>query len=718
MGRTIKWFLIAIAGILALLIVLFVAVILLVDPNAYRDEIERAVAMQTGRELAIEGDLELTFFPWIGLQANKVQLADAPGFGDAPFFQAKSMELAVKVLPLLQGNLVLDTITLEQPRIHLIRTAQGTGNWETLGAGQGAMGKPSASAEPAPPRASGEEQTAVSPMLRHATLEGFVINEARVVWEDRQAGVTVVVDPFNLTLENVSLGSKVPIQANWQVTLAEGPTITASLAAVATVAPDLSTATVTDIALQAKAAGEAIPGGEQTVQLSGRVEANLDKGVYRLSELVLEALGVTARAKAQARLVDAGVTAQGSLSVPQFNPRNVFEQLAMQPPQTHNPEVLQALSLEAQFRYGAGGTINVAPLQVRLDDSTLAGTLAIRDFVGPNAAFNLTLDQINVDHYLPPQSEAAQQPAAPPTPAGGEGKLPHEPLRSLTLDGQLHIGKLTVAGAQLTDADITVTANAGHIRIHPLTASLYGGRYEGDIRLDASGDVLAVSLNERLAGIQAQPLLRAVTGFDKLLGSGNFSIDATTKGVAPKDFLKALTGQATFAFNDGMVKGINVAQTIRSALARFKGKPVPKTDAPLQTDYGKLGGTVHFDGGMVRNDDLSVQTPLLRIGGEGKANLIERTLNYDLTVNLVGTLKGQGGAEIDALRNVPIPLHVGGALSEPDISVDIASAFKAIAGERIAEEKAELKQKIEEKKQDVQQKIQEKIDEKLKGLFN
>ncbi|MDN5870707.1 MAG: AsmA family protein [Nitrococcus sp.] len=716
MGRIIKWLLITLAGILALCIVFLVAVIVLVDPNAYRDEIARAVATQTGRELVIEGDLELTFFPWIGLQANGVQLADAPGFGTAPFFQAKSMELAVKVLPLLQGNLVLDTITLAQPRIHLIRNAQGTGNWETLGAG--AMAEPGASAEPAPPKDFDKEQTAVPPLLRHATLEGFVINEARLVWEDREAGTTVVVDPFNLTLENVSLGSEIPVQADWQVTLAEGPTITASLAAIATVAPDLSTATITDLALQAKVSGEGIPGDEQAAQLTGRVEANLDKGVYRLSELVLQAAGVTARAKAQARLGDAGVTAQGSLSVPQFNPQDVFEQLAIEAPRTRNPDVLQALSLEARFRYGADGTINVEPLQVMLDDSVLAGTLAIRDFAGPNAAFDLTLDQINIDHYLPAQSEPAQQPSAPTTSAGAETEPPLEPLRSLTLDGQLHIGKLTVAGARLTDADITVTANAGHIRIHPLTASLYGGRYQGDIRIDATGDVVTLSLNERLTGIEAQPLLSAVAGFDKLLGSGSFSIDATTKGGAPKDFLKALTGQATFVFKDGMVKGINVAQTIRTALARFKGKPVPKTDAPLQTDYGKLGGTLHFDGGVVRNDDLSVQTPLLRIGGDGKANLIERTLDYDLTVNLVGTLKGQGGAEIEALRNVPIPLHLGGAFADPDISVDIASAFRAIAGERIAEEKAELRQKLEEKKQDVQQKIQQRIGEKLKGLFN
>src|SRR5690606_27850105 len=82
MARVLKWILIAAAALVVLLIAAVVAVVVLVDPNDYKDQIAQAVEQQTGRTLTIEGDLDLTFFPWLGLKLGRAQLSDAPGFGD------------------------------------------------------------------------------------------------------------------------------------------------------------------------------------------------------------------------------------------------------------------------------------------------------------------------------------------------------------------------------------------------------------------------------------------------------------------------------------------------------------------------------------------------------------------------------------------------------------------------------------------------------------
>ncbi|MCK4894600.1 MAG: AsmA family protein, partial [Calditrichia bacterium] len=70
-----------ISAVFVLLIMLVVALTIFIDPNDYKDEIAVLVKEQTGRTLSIEGDLELSFFPWIGVEIGKVQLANAPGFG-------------------------------------------------------------------------------------------------------------------------------------------------------------------------------------------------------------------------------------------------------------------------------------------------------------------------------------------------------------------------------------------------------------------------------------------------------------------------------------------------------------------------------------------------------------------------------------------------------------------------------------------------------------
>ena len=67
MKKLMKIIGIIIALIVALFIAAIVALTLFFDPNDYRDDIARYVKEQTGRELNIEGDLSLSYFPWIGI---------------------------------------------------------------------------------------------------------------------------------------------------------------------------------------------------------------------------------------------------------------------------------------------------------------------------------------------------------------------------------------------------------------------------------------------------------------------------------------------------------------------------------------------------------------------------------------------------------------------------------------------------------------------------
>ena len=94
MGKVLK-----ILAILVVVLVLVVAggaaaIVMLVDPNDYRGEIETAVRDNTGRELTLGGEIGLSVFPWLGLTLNDARLSNAPGFGDKPF-----ASLGVEILP-------------------------------------------------------------------------------------------------------------------------------------------------------------------------------------------------------------------------------------------------------------------------------------------------------------------------------------------------------------------------------------------------------------------------------------------------------------------------------------------------------------------------------------------------------------------------------------------------------------------------------------------
>ena len=77
------------AGVVIVLVVLFVVAAVLFsrffDPNAFKGQIAAAVKESTGRELVIPGQIELSYFPWLGFEVGEVRLGNPPGFGDGPF---------------------------------------------------------------------------------------------------------------------------------------------------------------------------------------------------------------------------------------------------------------------------------------------------------------------------------------------------------------------------------------------------------------------------------------------------------------------------------------------------------------------------------------------------------------------------------------------------------------------------------------------------------
>ena len=111
MGRPLKILGIILGAVVALFVLVGVAVSLLFDPNDYKDQIAAAVEERTGRTLTLEGDLELSVFPWLKIGVGPAALSNAPGFGDASFARIEGAALSLQVLPLLTGKVAIGEAT-------------------------------------------------------------------------------------------------------------------------------------------------------------------------------------------------------------------------------------------------------------------------------------------------------------------------------------------------------------------------------------------------------------------------------------------------------------------------------------------------------------------------------------------------------------------------------------------------------------------------------
>lgn len=102
----------------------------LFNPNDYKEDIRQLVREQAGLELSIRGDIGWSLFPWLGLELNDTTLASIQT-PEQPFAELKKLGLAVQVMPLLQQQIRMSDINLDGLDLNLIRTADGTSNWES-----------------------------------------------------------------------------------------------------------------------------------------------------------------------------------------------------------------------------------------------------------------------------------------------------------------------------------------------------------------------------------------------------------------------------------------------------------------------------------------------------------------------------------------------------------------------------------------------------------
>src|SRR5258705_1704138 len=123
-------------ALLALVVVGVVALLLFVDPNRYRGDIEQVAKEHTARVLVIHGKLQLKIFPWLALSVHDVQLSNPPGFGSQPFMAVQNASIGVKLLPLLGKRLEVSRIALDGVNLSLVSRGDEN-NWKDLSESKG-----------------------------------------------------------------------------------------------------------------------------------------------------------------------------------------------------------------------------------------------------------------------------------------------------------------------------------------------------------------------------------------------------------------------------------------------------------------------------------------------------------------------------------------------------------------------------------------------------
>lgn len=613
-------------GIVAALLVLVIAagivITLVIDPNDYKDEIIQAVKTRTGRDLKIGGDIKLSLFPWLGVELKALELSNAPGFGAEPLARVQAAGIKAKLLPLFRKKLEVDKILLNGLVLHLAKNRAGHGNWEGL---------------TGPDKPAAPEEKAAGAGLAGFSIGGVSVRDAELHWEDQASGARYHVRKLALTTGEIAPGKTADVTLGFDLESGR-PAI------------------ATPVALRLKLAFD-----------SGTQELNVP-------ELNLELAGLALTAQLRGRKMLDAPALDGELHVKPFNLRALLDKLNM-PYAAADKDALTQVALDAPFHFSAG-RLALKDLKVALDRSELKGSFELHDFAKPVYRFDLGLNELVLDRYLPAaKAGAPAAPATPPAPAAAEAP---SALRHLTIDGRLRVHALSAFGIKAGEVAVTVSARDGVLRLSPLQAKLYDGGYDGTVGYDVRPAVPLLTTSQSLTGVQLGPLLKDAGVYDKFSGKANLTAKLGGRGASAAAIKASLNGDAAIRVQDGKIEGVDLRKIVNETRAladQLRGKPARVTpQSSDQTEFNQLTATLQVANGVASNNDLLLDGPYLHATGRGMADLGRERLDYTLKVTLT---------EDPAKKGVTVPLQISGPFSALNYQVEWGEVLKEQAEKQL-----------------------------------
>jgi AsmA protein len=180
----------------------------------------------------------------------------------------------------------------------------------------------------------------------------------------------------------------------------------------------------------------------------------------------------------------------------------------------------------------------------------------------------------------------------------------------------------------------------------------YGGQASGELGIDAGGATPAYTLRADLSGVRALPLLRSAAGFDKLDGKMQAKISVQSTGQTQRAIMSNLNGTAFATFQDGAIRGLNVAQMIRSLTSNTLSGW--QENREQTTDLSQLSASFRIEQGLATSGDLNLVGPLVKMTGAGTVDLGRKLLAFRVEPKLVMTTEGQGRAADPVGLGVPV----------------------------------------------------------------
>ncbi|MEM0556820.1 MULTISPECIES: AsmA family protein [Aeromonas] len=705
---------IAVAALLAIM-----TLISLIDPNQFKPQLAEQVRKSTGRELVMAGEIDWRFWPSLGLSLEKVALHNPAGFAEPDLVRFEQGEASVALLPLLSHRLEIGKVTLSGAHLFIQTKADGSSNLSGLIKDATAdASEPIVPATPAPAADSKPWQI---------SLQGVALSQASALVQDDRSGTSLRLDRLDLDMGPLATEQWVP------VTLA-------AKGSADKLAFDVKGQT------QIKLAQEVMASELKDLSLSGSLSdpsLRLDSFSIKGDRLALGEWSNLTLALKGAKLEGQQASLAGSLE------GTLKGRLDKEMKLAELSDVLLTAALEGdalprpQMKLKLAGfaraeldkqLITLSKLVMSADEALLSGDGTVQLGAVPAITFDLKGEKLDLAKSVPttPAQAKEDKPAigVANTAANGnkvatgksEALSVVEPdlgaLKGVDLDGRLQLGSLRLKGLDLGAVDLQVALAKGLLTLKQFSATVAGGQVNANGVLDARQQPATYKVHKQVAGVNIRPLLQTQAQSDLLEGKGDLDVQVQGRGLSELALRNGMQGKVTLKLSDGALHGINLPEMIREARATLTGKGAEQVKEARKTDFSALTASFQIADGIARSNDIQLFAPALRVKGEGQTALVPESLNFLFLTSIVESSKGQGGKDVDELKEITIPVRIGGHWQAPSYQLDVKAL---LSNNKLLEDKARkeaergLKKLLGDKADN--EAVKGVADQLLKGLF-
>jgi AsmA protein len=664
---------VVVAIVLAVVIVAAAVFLATFNVNRYRGAIESQLEQSLGRKVTL-GEMHLNLIP-LRIRVQNLAIADDPAFAtEKPFVQAEQVDLMVRLIPLLRGNVEIESLDLQRPVVELIKSQQGLWNFSTLGEAsqQGGLGGRTSSTftqaqsqaggvkDHVSPAGSPSESNAQNP--HQFSLASLTISDGEVAVTDLQANKPrTVYDHISANVRDFALDRQFSFD----------------------VAAHLPGAGTEEIRFQGEA-GPLVRSEPAATPVRGTLDLKqVEIAALRkfLDSPVLASMDGVLTGQTEISSTSGTLAANGKISLQnaRLNGR------ALGYPITADYDINDSVSNDlvtirnTTLTLGTmplliNGTANTKPTPVQVNLQLKADNVSIAEVAKLAAASGIALSpDASVTGSMSANLQArgaADKPALSGSVSGQNlqitGKSIPQPVHVKSVNMNLTPAEIRSDSFNVSSGGTTVTVQfvlRQYLAKSPLV----------DATLRASG--------ANLPDVLSMAKAYGVTALDNVSGAGKLNMNMRATGpleaLTSAAVVRSLNGSVGLDLNNVRYSGIDIGYQLAS-IGGFR-KAIQKNKG--YTNISRMTGNVLVKNGVAQTNNLLAQLDIGNVGAAGTGNLVNQALDLrvtavlskDFSQQVVGT--GIGGYLSTVLANnqgeLVVPAIVTGTFQNPSFSPDL-----------------------------------------------